>query len=82
MLVLFFHGMWDLPGSGIKPAYSALVGGFFTTEPQGSLINTILKAIYEGVIGFLGQLKLQKCILSQFQRVKSKTQVLAGPCSL
>ena len=33
-------------------------------------------------IGFLGQLKLQKCILSQFQKVKSKTQVLAGPCSL
>ena len=34
-LVLFFHEMWDLPGPGIKPACSALVGGFFTTEPPG-----------------------------------------------
>ena len=29
------HGMWDLPGSGIKPMSCALAGGFFTTEPPG-----------------------------------------------
>ena len=28
-------GMWDLPGTGIKPVSSALVGGFFTNEPPG-----------------------------------------------
>ena len=27
--------MWDLPGSGIKPASAALAGGFFTAEPPG-----------------------------------------------
>ena len=29
------HGMWDPPGSGIKPVSSALAGGFFITEPPG-----------------------------------------------
>ena len=29
-------GMWELPGSGIKPVVSpALASGFFTTEPLG-----------------------------------------------
>ena len=28
-------GMWDLPGSGIKPVSPALAGGLFTTEPPG-----------------------------------------------
>ena len=28
-------GMWDLPGSGIKPVFPALPGGFFATEPSG-----------------------------------------------
>ena len=27
------RGMWDLLGSGIEPMFSALAGGFFTTEP-------------------------------------------------
>ena len=27
--------MWDLPGSGVKPASPKLAGGFFTTEPPG-----------------------------------------------
>ena len=30
-----FHGMWDIPGSGIEPMSSALAGRFFTTEPPG-----------------------------------------------
>ena len=30
-----FSGMWEFPGSGIKPVCPALVGGFFTSEPQG-----------------------------------------------
>ena len=28
-----FQGMWDLPGLGIEPVSSALVVGFFTTDP-------------------------------------------------
>ena len=31
-------GIWDLPGSGIKPVSSALEGGFFTTEPPAKLV--------------------------------------------
>ena len=27
------HGLWDLPGPGIKPVFPALAGEFFTTEP-------------------------------------------------
>ena len=29
------HGMWDLPGWGIKPTPPALAGRFFTPEPPG-----------------------------------------------
>ena len=29
------RGMWDLPGSGVKPVSPALAGRFFTTEPPG-----------------------------------------------
>ena len=29
------RGRWDLPGPGIKPVSSMLVGRFFTTEPPG-----------------------------------------------
>ena len=32
-------GMWDPPGSGMKPVSSALKGGFFTTEPSGKCFN-------------------------------------------
>ena len=28
-------GMWDLPGSGLKPVSPALAGGFLTTAPPG-----------------------------------------------
>ena len=30
------QGMWDLPGSGIKPVSPAFAARFFTTEPPGS----------------------------------------------
>ena len=30
-----FSGMWEFPGSGIKPVCPTLAGGFFTSEPQG-----------------------------------------------
>ena len=33
--LIFFHGTWDLPGSGIKLLSPALAGGFFTAEPPG-----------------------------------------------
>ena len=29
------RGMWDLPGSGIKPMFPALAGGFLITGPPG-----------------------------------------------
>ena len=29
------HGMWDLPGPGIKAMSPALAGGFLTTAPRG-----------------------------------------------
>ena len=29
------HGMWDLPGPGLKPVSPALAGGFLTTAPPG-----------------------------------------------
>ena len=29
------HGMWDGPGSGLKPVSPALAGGFFNTESAG-----------------------------------------------
>ena len=39
------HGMWDLPGPGIKLVFLALKGGFLTTGPPGkpslfSVLNT------------------------------------------
>ena len=35
------HGMWDLPGLGLKPVSPALAGGFLTTAPPGKpyLVN-------------------------------------------
>ena len=32
---LLLHGLWDLPGPGIKLVSPVLAGGFFTTEPPG-----------------------------------------------
>ena len=32
---LLLHGMWDLPGPGVKPVSLALQGGFFTTLAPG-----------------------------------------------
>ena len=29
------RGMWNLPGSGIKPVFPVLAGGFFTIESPG-----------------------------------------------
>ena len=29
------HGVWDLPGPGLKPVSPALAGGFLTTVPPG-----------------------------------------------
>ena len=36
------RGMWDLPGSGIKPMSPASAGGFFTTEPPGKPLSSLL----------------------------------------
>ena len=34
--------MWDLPGSGIEPMSPTLAGGFFTTEPQGKPLSSLI----------------------------------------
>ena len=38
--------MWDLPGSGIEPAFPALAGEFFTTEPPGKCRCAILMTYF------------------------------------
>ena len=38
-------GMWNLPGPAIKPAFSALAGGFLTTGPPGSPFNIHLDSL-------------------------------------
>jgi len=35
------QGMWDLPGSGIRPVAPALVCEFFTTEPPGKPLSAL-----------------------------------------
>ena len=35
-----FHGMWDLPRSGIEPMSPAWAGRFFTTEPPRKPLST------------------------------------------
>ena len=37
------RGVWDLPGSGIKPVSPTLAGRFFTTEPPGKPEALFLK---------------------------------------
>ena len=39
---LFFLGMWDLPGLGIKPVSPALPGRFFPTEPPGKSLYVLM----------------------------------------
>ena len=34
---LLLDGMWDLPGSGIKPISPTVAGGFFTLSQRGGL---------------------------------------------
>ena len=38
------HGMWDLPGPGIRPVSLALAGGFFPTELPGKPWKFLQKA--------------------------------------
>jgi len=40
-----FPSPGDLPNPGIKPAFPALGGGFFTTEPPGKLYTAVLAII-------------------------------------
>ena len=44
--VRLLPGMWDLPGSGIKLESPALLGRFFTAEPRGKPINTVVFVCY------------------------------------
>ena len=46
------HGMWDPPGSGIKPVCPALTGKFFTTEPPG-MTSPILRN-FQGLLWCAG----------------------------
>ena len=36
------HGVWGLPGAGIKPVSPALTGRFLTTGPPGSSLPLLL----------------------------------------
>ena len=36
------HGMWDLPGPGLKPVSPALAGGFSTTVPPGKSLSAFI----------------------------------------
>ena len=55
---------WDLPGPGINLHILHWWADSLPRSLQGSPLGTILNAIHEGFISFLGCLKLQKCILS------------------
>ena len=57
------RGMWDLPGPGLEPAFSALAGRFSTTAPPGKpngdfLLTTLREPIYN----FHFQAKWSICI--------------------
>ena len=40
---LLLHGMWDLPGPGLKPVSPALEGRFLTTAPRGNCYRLFFK---------------------------------------
>ena len=44
---LLLHGLWDLPGPGLKPASPALAGGFLTTAPPGKPRIAALKCLFD-----------------------------------
>ena len=37
----------DIPDGGMEPAFPALAGGFFTTEPPGNRISALVKETLE-----------------------------------
>ena len=39
--------MWNLPGPEMEPAFSALAGGVFTTEPPGKLQIMVINLKYK-----------------------------------
>ena len=43
------HGMWDLPGPGLKPVSCALAGGFLTTVPPG---KPLFQLLYTPLLNF------------------------------
>ena len=47
-------GMWDLPGPGIKPVSSALVGRFLTTGPPGKSPESTLVMIHMFYLSWQG----------------------------
>ena len=38
--------MCDLPGPGTEPVSPELAGGFFTTEPPGKPLSTLLDSLF------------------------------------
>ena len=40
------HGMWDLPGPGLKPVSPALAGGFLTTVPPWKPLIVVLICMF------------------------------------
>ena len=69
---LLLHSVWDLPGPGIEPVSSALVGGFLTTGPRGKSIRGTLEAMpllspshmpHSDIVPLLDVIIFLKCVL-------------------
>ena len=50
---LLLHGMWDLPGPGIKPVSPALAGGFLTTVPPGKSLYDVFENYFGMLLFFI-----------------------------
>ena len=58
-----FPSPGDLPGSGIKPMWPALAGGFFTTEPPGKPSSNCLHDY---------KLNKRTVVLSHYKQIEKK----------
>ena len=48
------HGMWALPGPGVKPVSPALAGGFLSTAPPGkSSLSILMLMVLNGFLSYM-----------------------------
>ena len=67
----FLHGIWDLPGPGLKPVSPALAGGFLTTAPPGKPQD--IRLIYRNLLHFI-------TLTMKYQKEKIKTIFHLNSC--